>query len=105
MGSWLPRGPGDMSGPHRDHHALTFDANGRLLDGNDGGIWRLFDPDQDDPKQHDPHLLNWKNLNGNLQITQFIGIALHPSDPNLAYGGTQDVGSERFQGDPRWSRL
>src|SRR5262249_38820604 len=30
--------------PHVDHHAIGFDANGRLLDGNDGGIWRLDNP-------------------------------------------------------------
>src|SRR5262249_38050201 len=28
------------NGPHADHHALAFDANGDLLDGNDGGVWR-----------------------------------------------------------------
>src|SRR5262249_25580399 len=29
------------NGVHPDHHALAFDANGVLLDGNDGGMWRL----------------------------------------------------------------
>src|SRR5262249_10279069 len=36
----LERGT-DGNGPHPDHHAFAFDANGKLLDGNDGGIWRL----------------------------------------------------------------
>ena len=31
-------------GPHVDHHAAGFDAMGRFLDGDDGGIWRLDDP-------------------------------------------------------------
>src|SRR5262249_40762159 len=30
--------------PHVDHHAIGFDASNRLLDGNDGGIWRLDNP-------------------------------------------------------------
>jgi len=104
-GTWFAVGDGDTSGPHRDHHALVFDAAGKLLNGNDGGIWRLFDPAQDDPNEHDPHLLHWTNLNGNLGITQFIGLAVHPTDPNRAYGGTQDTGSQRFQGDLQWRRV
>src|SRR5262249_41403114 len=65
------------------------------LDGNDGGIWRFDNAD----------LLTWKNLNGDLQITQFIGIALDSTDPNIVYGGTQDTGTVKFQGDPQWPRL
>jgi hypothetical protein len=30
--------------PHVDHHGIDFDANGKLLDGDDGGIYRLDDP-------------------------------------------------------------
>jgi photosystem II stability/assembly factor-like uncharacterized protein len=95
-GSWSSIGEGTTDGPHRDHHALAFDAGNpsRLLDGNDGGIWRLRDPSGP----------TWDNLNGNLQITQFVGIALHPTDPNTAYGGTQDTGVMKFSGDVRWVR-
>ncbi len=93
--TWSAIAQGDTSGPHRDHHAIGFDASGSFLDGNDGGIWRLDDPGQ----------LVWANLNGNLQITQFVGIALHPTDPDIAYGGTQDTGTVKFQGNPQWSRL
>jgi hypothetical protein len=94
--SWdpIPIAPGDTGGPHRDHHALTFDANGTLLNGNDGGIWRLSDPAGP----------TWDNLNTNLQIAQFVGIALHPTDPDTAYGGTQDTGVMKFRGDVRWVR-
>jgi photosystem II stability/assembly factor-like uncharacterized protein len=104
-GAWFAVGDGDMSGPHRDHHALVFDAASKLLNGNDGGIWRLFDPQLDDPNEHDPHLLHWTNVNGNLGITQFTGLAVHPTDPNRAYGGTQDTGTQRFQGSPQWRRV
>jgi photosystem II stability/assembly factor-like uncharacterized protein len=94
--SWSPIGEGTTHGPHRDHHALAFDASipPRLLDGNDGGIWRLRDPSGP----------TWDNLNTNLQITQFVGIALHPTDPNTAYGGTQDTGVMKFNGEVRWVR-
>src|SRR5579884_819309 len=80
------------NGPHADHHALAFDASGRLLDGNDGGIWMLNDPNDPD----------WTDYNGNLQITQFNGIALDPFNPNNVFGGTQDNGAEQFSGSLVW---
>jgi hypothetical protein len=82
------------TGPHADHHALTFDAGGRLLDGNDGGIWMLDNPG-------DPH---WTDYNGNLQITQFNGIALDPFNPNNVFGASQDNGAEQFSGSLGWQQ-
>ena len=93
--TWNAIATGETSGPHRDHHALGFEATGKLLNGNDGGIWRLDDPD----------LLTWANLNGNLQITQFVGMALHPTDADIAYGGTQDTGTMKFLGNLQWQRF
>ncbi len=92
--SWTALGTGETDGPHRDHHALAFDAKGRLLNGNDGGIWRLDDA------------VNtvWTNLNANLEIAQFMGLALHPTDPNTAIGGTQDTGTIVFSNSIRWAR-
>jgi len=93
--TWNAIATGETSGPHRDHHALAFEAGGKLVNGNDGGLWRLDDPD----------LLTWANLNGNLQITQFVGLALHPTDPDIAYGGTQDTGTMKFPGNLQWQRF
>jgi photosystem II stability/assembly factor-like uncharacterized protein len=85
----------DGNGPHTDHHAFAFDANGHLLDGNDGGIWRL-----DDPEFAQEH---WSDLNTNLQLTQYIGIAVDPTNPNIAYGGSQDNGTSKFTGSMAWT--
>ena len=85
------------SAPHVDHHAMAFDANGRLLDGNDGGIWRLDNPNVGS--------ISWTNRNGDLNITQFIGIALHPTNADIAYGGTQDNGTLKFTDNLVWSRV
>jgi hypothetical protein len=81
-------------GPHVDHHAAAFDALGRFLDGNDGGIWRLDNPS--------PGGLQWTDLNGNLGTLQLTGIALHPTNPNIAYGGAQDNGTEEFNNNAVW---
>src|SRR5260370_41910113 len=60
----------DGNAPHTDDHALGFDHNGLLVDGNDGGVWRLANPI--------PGMIHWTDLNGTgLQITQFTAIALH----------------------------
>ncbi len=96
VGTWETIADGDTQGPHRDHHALVFDAFGNLLDGNDGGIWRL----------DEPLFVAWSNLNGNLRTTQFVGLDLHPSAASFAYGGTQDTGIARYEGAPNltWPR-
>jgi photosystem II stability/assembly factor-like uncharacterized protein len=78
--------------PHADHHALAFDANGNLLEGDDGGIFRL---DSAAPVQ-------WSDLNGNLNTIQFVGVGVHPTDPNRAIGGSQDNGTALFGGNPTW---
>ena len=87
----------DGNGPHPDHHAFAFDANGQLLDGNDGGIWRL-----DDPSFAHEH---WTDLNTNLQLTQFIGIAVNPNDPTIVYGGSQDNGTAETTGSQAWTLI
>ncbi|MGH9839997.1 MAG: hypothetical protein ACREEM_14530, partial [Blastocatellia bacterium] len=44
----------------------------------------------------------WNQLNNTLSLTQFISLALHPTDPNIIIGGTQDNGTNRFRGSPGW---
>jgi photosystem II stability/assembly factor-like uncharacterized protein len=104
--SWFPIAEGETVGPHHDHHGVGFDANGRFLDGNDAGIWRL--------ESLSP--LTWSNLNGssanfngNLGIVQLNSIALHPTNSDIAHAGAQDNGTEKFLddlGDPTrfWQR-
>jgi hypothetical protein len=84
---------GDVT-PHADHHGIAFDANGNLLDGNDGGLFRL---DSTSPVQ-------WSDLNGNLNTIQFVGIGLHPTNPNVAVGGSQDNGTAIYNGAALWTQ-
>jgi hypothetical protein len=85
--------PNGSNGPHADNHGIGFDANGKLLVGTDGGIWRLSDPST----------VTWSDLNGNLDTIQFTGIALDPTNPAIALGGSQDNGTEKFTGNLGWS--
>lgn len=86
-------------GLHPDTHVVVVSPNkaGVLFTGNDGGIWRT-----DNARASG---VSWLNLNNTLSITQFQSIALHPYDPNLVIGGTQDNGTNRFSGNPAWTHV
>jgi photosystem II stability/assembly factor-like uncharacterized protein len=88
--------------PHVDTHALTFAATTsgfRLYTGNDGGVWFTDNPTASP--------VTWEaGNNANLTITQFYpGHAIHPSDENISYGGTQDNGTEKYSGIPAWDHV
>lgn len=81
---------------HADMHAITSwpGQPNRVWVGNDGGVWRSDDRGN-----------NWIDVNNNLQLTQFAGCDLHPSDPGVMYGGSQDNGTEGRPGTDNWSHL
>jgi autotransporter-associated beta strand protein len=81
------------NGPHTDLHAMALDSNGHLDIGSDGGIWQL---------QTDNNNL-WTDVNGNLATITFNGIDVFPSNPNIAFGGSQDNGTEKFTGAQNWA--
>jgi photosystem II stability/assembly factor-like uncharacterized protein len=69
--------------PHVDLHAAAWDAAGRLVVGDDGGVHRTADLGN-----------NWISLNDGLGVIQFYaGLATHPTDASYFLGGTQDNGS------------
>src|SRR5439155_5319899 len=94
-------GTAGNNGPHTDYHALAFDtsATPRLIVGNDGGVWRLDSNDITTPN------IAWTDLNTNLNTIQFRGISLDPTNADIAYGGSQDNGTERFNNSLGWTRI
>ena len=108
--SWTDLSVGKgYQGPHTDHHALAITADGKLLNGNDGGLWRLENTNQASyviPNgTTDNSDIVWTNLNASLTITQFTGIALHPTTDTIAYGGSQDNGTEKYTGSTTWKQV
>lgn len=87
-----------QTAPHTDSHALIFDASNKLIIGNDGGVWRLEDPTQNAS-------IAWTDLNSDLNTMQLTGIALHPTDRTIAYGGAQDNGTFKFDKNPVWLQV
>ncbi len=71
---------------HQDTHVVRYSLNdpNRIWIGSDGGIWRT-----------DNGASTWTNMNANLNITQYYDIVVHPTDPNIVFGGAQDNSSSR----------
>jgi PKD repeat protein len=78
---------------HSDQHAVAFSPNGTIYIGNDGGVYKTGDGGA-----------TFQNLNSSLNVAQFQSLALHPSNANIALGGTQDNGTARYSGSPLWSQ-
>ena len=64
---------------HPDMHAIAFAADGAIWVGNDGGVWRSANGGA-----------TWENKNTNLATLQFTGIAVHPTNSSVVWGGMQD---------------
>jgi hypothetical protein len=88
--------PGTGTGLHADMHFITTwpGQPNRLWVGNDGGVWRSDDRGN-----------TWINVNNGLQITQFTAGDMHPTDPGTLYAGSQDNGTEGWQGSINWKHL
>ena len=90
---WSSRTP-----PHVDMHAIAWDAAGRLLVGDDGGVHRSDDDGQ-----------NWEAKNDGLGVIQcYAGLSTVPGVDGRVLVGTQDTRHPPHQrarilaATPRW---
>ena len=77
-------GTANNSAPHADSRVMVIDANGEVIEGDDGGVYRRTIPANNTGI--------WRSLIGNLVSTEFHGIAFD-SNTNTVFGGTQDNGT------------
>lgn len=81
--------------PHVDMHAIAWDAAGRLLVGDDGGVHRSANLG-----------LSWSALNVPLATIQFYaGLSFRPDLDGVVFGGTQDNGTSRRESDGSWTQI
>ena len=79
---------------HVDMHAAAWDASGRLVVGQDGGV---------NLSTTNPPGNGWSNLNASMGVIQFYaGMSTHPTDPDTYIGGMQDNGSGRHTSGLNW---
>jgi autotransporter-associated beta strand protein len=78
--------------PGTDPHTMFLDNSDNLIVGGTYGIWGLYNN-------------TWKNMNGNLSITQFNSVSVSPSDLTYAIGSTDENGIVSFTGSPSWTYI
>ena len=82
---------------HVDHHSFAFDpVNPAIIySGNDGGIYRSANGGT-----------AWTPLNTDIAIHQFYaGFSLHPTNANRMMGGSQDNGTNEYNGSLSWLQV
>ncbi|MBL8297396.1 MAG: hypothetical protein JNN30_03510 [Rhodanobacteraceae bacterium] len=86
---------GGNTSPHADSRAMAFDANGNLLQSDDGGIYRRATPSAAG---------TWGSVIGNLAVTEVHDLA-HDRVADIIMIGTQDNGTHMQQAatNPRWT--
>ncbi|NEQ82574.1 MAG: RTX toxin [Moorea sp. SIO2I5] len=84
QGDFSGGGTVNNSSPHADSREMTFDANGDIIEVDDGGIYRRTNP-QDNTG-------DWFSLNSNLQVTEIHDIA-YDTVSNIIISGNQDTGT------------
>jgi photosystem II stability/assembly factor-like uncharacterized protein len=86
----------NITTPHVDNHAIAWDASGRLVVGDDGGVHRSDNLGN-----------SWMHLNTGLGTVQFYaGLSTHPTNEHFVIGGTQDNGTNRRSIDSKtWDHI
>lgn len=80
---------------HVDMHAADWDASGRLVCGDDGGVHRSANAGS-----------GWTALNFGLSVIQFYaGLSTNPANPNHIWGGTQDNGTNVHTSGRYWTNV
>ncbi len=98
---WTPlthSGTPNNSSPHADSRDMAFDAAGNLVQVDDGGIYKRTQPASTAG--------TWLSLNGDLQTTEYHGIAWD-SLSDRVIGGAQDTGTTQLRtpGSPIFDSL
>jgi hypothetical protein len=74
----------NMTWPHGDSREMVFDANGDIIEADDGGVYRRTSPRTNQG--------DWFSISNNLQVFEFHSIA-YDSNAKIVIGGAQDNGT------------
>ncbi len=92
--TWIDDTKSYDGGPvHPDHHMLVFSPRDpqTVYLCTDGGVFRSRDLGG-----------KWESVSNGLATVQFQSVDVHPWDESIAYGGTQDNGTNKYTGSKAW---
>lgn len=91
-------GTSNNSSPHADSRDLAFDANGNLLEADDGGVFRRTSPSTSTG--------NWLTLNANLNVAEMHSVDWD-ANMDIIISGAQDIGTpqQEFTGGMKWENI
>ena len=91
-------GTASNSAPHADSRDMDIAANGVLIEGDDGGIYRRTNPQT--------NAGDWFSMNGNIQTTEFHNVAWD-ANAKIVIGGAQDTGTpeQLLTSNVRWQSV
>ncbi len=91
-------GTASSSSPHADSREMVFDANGNIIEVDDGGIYRRTNPQSDTG--------DWFGIIGDLQVTEAHDVAWDAVS-NVGATGNQDTGTtyQPAEGANTWDSL
>ena len=87
---WVPLthvGTASNSAPHADSRDMAFDAQGSLIESNDGGVYKRLSPQSSSG--------DWESINGDLQTAEYHGVAWDGISHRVV-GGSQDNGTSEM---------
>jgi hypothetical protein len=79
--------------PHSDSRTMRFDALGNLWESDDGGVYRLVNPDAPSNSDDTNTGRYWVSENGDIQAAEFYSAAWD-SQTNTVFAGAQDNGAD-----------
>ncbi len=81
-------GTSNGSSPHADSRSMAFDSAGDLIESDDGGVYKRLAPRMTTG--------SWTSLNGDLEVTEYHGMA-YDGLSDRVIGGAQDTGTSEQQ--------
>jgi hypothetical protein len=77
-------GTASISAPHADSREMAVDADGNLIETDDGGIYKRTNPKSNTG--------DWFSLNGDIQTTEMHDVS-YDTFSDIVFGGDQDTGT------------
>ena len=103
-GTWenLAANGANGTAPHADTRAMFFDADGNVLQANDGGIFKLVSPNGTSPADKSGDR-KWFSLNGDLRNLESHNAVYDPISKVFSCGAQDNgINTQRATGDKIW---